>query len=828
MTLPDRIFEAAFQQARQPAIILNELGVAALWNEAFEELFVRLAGFVPERLSMPLFDWLQARDSFPYPYYVTEVTLGRLREAQLESSVRSASGERIWLRTSLCAIETPGQDKPARWLWCAFQDVSAQKLRENDLVSAKEEAEKATITKSQFLANMSHEIRTPIQTILGMTELLEDTALDKEQQDYIRTVRFSADVLLGLINDVLDFSKIEAGKLDLETSDFDLRDILRQAVELIILDAHKKGLEVIVDVDEALPRVVRGDPGRLRQIVVNLFKNAVKFTRSGEIVVEARLSRGDDGPLLGLRLCDSGQGVSDELKARLFTPFTQGAAGVMAQGGTGLGLAISRFLVGLMGGEIWYEPNEGRGSVFAFKIPLRPADYSLPPHERILPWPARVLVVDDHPLAMEYSLRLLSGFGLLADGAASGDEALATLARAAEAGKPYAACLIDQNMPGMDGWRLAAEITADKRINGARLVLLAPEGAIGLEAKMKLLKWFNGYAAKPVDPDELYDLLRSALGDEVDLPAAEPDEPEAADEPEELEAAEEDEPAAAPRPAAQAAPAPALPGGRRLSVLLAEDHEVNQELFRTQLERLGCAVRLASDGREALAAFDGADFDLVLTDLFMPNMDGYETAKALRARGYAKPIIAVTASAIKGERDKCIEAGMNDVLVKPFKRKDLEDMLTFWGAKSAPGTAGGRAPTPASAEASAAGSALRPTPASPAVAALDFDALVDTFLGQRATVIDLLGRFIAKTRTQLAEIEASIAAQDAKSVREAAHSIKGAAWNLSAKPLGDAAKELETAGRDGDLEGASRLLGPLGERMAEFEAAASPFIKGSS
>lgn len=210
MTLPDRIFEAAFQQARQPAIILNELGVAALWNEAFEELFVRLAGFVPERLSMPLFDWLQARDSFPYPYYVTEVTLGRLKEAQLESSVRSASGERIWLRTTLCAIETPGQDRPARWLWCAFQDISAQKLRENDLVSAKEEAEKATITKSQFLANMSHEIRTPIQTILGMTELLEDTALDKEQQDYIRTVRFSADVLLGLINDVLDFSKIEA------------------------------------------------------------------------------------------------------------------------------------------------------------------------------------------------------------------------------------------------------------------------------------------------------------------------------------------------------------------------------------------------------------------------------------------------------------------------------------------------------------------------------------------------------------------------------------------------------------------------------------------
>ncbi len=792
MALPERIFQAAFEQASQATIILNEQGIPALWNQSFEELFLELAGFVPDKLSVPLFDWLQERDSFQYSYYVTEILLGRMKVAHVESGVRSSGGRRLWLKTTLCPLSTAGIAHAERWLWCAFQDVTDQKLRERDLVSAKEEAEKATITKSQFLATMSHEIRTPIQTILGMTELLVDTALDKEQMDYIRTVRFSADVLLGLINDILDFSKIEAGKLDLETADFDLRDLLRLAVELIILDAHKKELEVILDIDEALPRVVRGDPGRLRQIVVNLFKNAVKFTRAGEIIVEARLLEKDDGPFLAVNVRDSGAGVQESLKAKLFTPFTQGAAGVMAQGGTGLGLAISRFLVGLMGGAIWYEPNRPRGAVFGFEIPLKSADYSMPPHARHMPYPARVLIVDDHSLALAHSIRVASGFGLIADGAFSGEEALSALKRAAATGKPYAACLIDQNMPGMDGWRLAAEITADKMINATRLVLIAPEGAIGPEAKMKLLQWFNGYAAKPIDPDELYEVLRLALSDEVDLPPADDDSVQSSE-------AEPAKPVDSPR--------------LGLSILLAEDHLVNQELFKTLLQKLGCEVAVASDGEKALELFSENDYDLILMDIFMPTMDGYQAARELRLRGYSKPIIAVTASAVKGERDKCIAVGMNDVLVKPFKRKDLETMLVFWANKSL---------------------AIEEPPQTAApvserhlwdASVFDFTALVDTFLGKRSTVIDLLGRFITKTRTQLSEIEASIAASDAKSVREAAHSIKGASWNLSAQALGDAAKELEDASKNGDLDRASGRLKVLSDRMEEFESCAGYYIR---
>jgi signal transduction histidine kinase/CheY-like chemotaxis protein/HPt (histidine-containing phosphotransfer) domain-containing protein len=767
-------------------IILNEHGIPGLWNQAFQELFTALAGFVPEKLSAPLFDWMHEGEASKFSYYVNEILLGRMGAATVESAVRTADGKRLWLRTVMSPISSDKAGpagRPETWIWCAFQDMTDQKLRESDLVSAKEEAEKATITKSQFLANMSHEIRTPIQTILGMTELLVDTSLDKEQLDYIRTVTFSADVLLGLINDVLDFSKIEAGRLDLHAVDFNLRGILRLSVELIILDAHKKGLEVILDIDEALPQTVTGDPGRLRQIIVNLFKNAVKFTQGGEIYVRAIADTGQGGrQRMTLTVTDSGSGVPEHMRSRLFTPFSQASAGISTQGGTGLGLAISRHLVGLMGGEMIYTPNLGRGSVFGFSIPLVPADTNERKHTRVLAESVRTLILDDNPFALAFTSRIATAFGLRVEGASSGKEAIAAMQAAAGAGDPYRLCLIDQNMPEMDGWRFAAEVTADKEINEARLVLLAPKGAIGPEAKMKLLQWFNGYAAKPLDPEELFDVLQKALSDEVDLPPV------------------DDEPI-------EAVPAPDQ--GFGLSILLAEDHMVNQELFATLLHKLGCRVALASDGAAAVELAAASDFDLVLMDIFMPIMDGYQATKALRDAGFSKPIIAVTASAMKGERDKCIAAGMNDVLVKPFKKVDLEAMLAFWAVKQAQET---KLASSSPATLTHAGSP--PHDAS----VFDFDGLVDTFLGQREKVLDLLGRFLVKTRGQLSDMEAALAAQDAKTLREISHSIKGAAWNLSARPLGEAAKTLEDAARDGHLEIFRDGLPALAGRFSDFEA----------
>lgn len=859
MVLPETIFRAAFEQAIQPLIVLNDRGIPALWNAAFEKLFIDLAGFVPERLAVPLFDWLEERESFKYTYYVTEVLLGRLPMASFETGVRSASGKRLWLRTTLSQLAArPGSLVPPlsapplpappqtampqtampqaeRWIWCSFNDISEQKFKEHHLVSAKEEAEKATQTKSQFLANMSHEIRTPIQTILGMSEMLGETALDTEQQDYVKTVRFSADVLLGLINDILDFSKIEAGKLEIEMADFELRPALRQAIDLIIMDAHKKGLEVILDIDEALPATVRGDPGRLRQIVVNLFKNAVKFTRDGEIVVTARAaSTPENGSgsaripadqasrSMLLTVADSGMGVSDALRARLFTPFTQGVSASATQGGTGLGLAISRHLVDAMGGAIWVEPNEPRGSRFIFTLPLyNPAraasglaaaggsDTGNVATGRLAA--SRVLVVDDHPLARAHSVRVARSFGLEVDCVPSGEEALSALRLAAESGRPYAASLIDQNMPGMDGWRLAAEVTADRRINDTRLVLLAPEGGLGSDAKMKLLQWFNGYATKPINPGELFDVMARALGDELDLASAE-------------------EPAGTARGPGMAQGSGAARGagaddtgagmpeekGARLGlkILLAEDHAVNQQLFAALLEKLGCEVALASDGKEALSIAATADFDMVLMDVFMPLMDGYEATRALRARGFSKPIIAVTASALKGERDKCIEVGMNDILTKPFKKVELAAMLEFWAGTS------GRKP------ARAAAAHPRDDGAEAGTATLDFNALVETFLGRRDKVVELLERFRDKTSLQLAELKAALAAADARTLREVAHSIKGASWSLTAKALGDLAMNVESATVSGDLAAVEALLPQLAARFAEFEAEAGRYTEG--
>ncbi len=787
MILPDVLYKAAFSQTRSAMIILNDQGIPVLWNEAFDELFIELAGFVPDKLSVPLFDWLQERDSFQYSYYITEVLLGHMGAASMETSLRTVSGGRLWLRTTMSLIRTEDETRPAedssRWIWCSFQNISDQKQRERELVSAKEEAEKATMTKSQFLANMSHEIRTPIQTILGMMELLHETSLDKEQIDYLRSVQFSADVLLGLINDVLDFSKIEAGKFELENADFDLHATLRQAVVLIILDAHKKGLEVVIDLDPQLPRFVRGDPGRLRQIVVNMFKNAVKFTQTGEIIIKATVLFRNSAVIMRVEVQDTGPGVPLLLRDKLFTPFTQANAGALTHGGTGLGLAISRHLVSMMGGTVFYRPVEPRGSVFGFEITLNQAEYSMPQGQQRIATCDKVLIVDDNAAASDFAVKTAAMFGLQPHAVSSGTQALAALREAALAGTPYALCLIDQNMPEMDGWRLAAEITAERLINSVQLILMAPEGAIGSEAKMKLLKWFNGYLVKPLNPQDLFQTINSVLTESVELDAVDEDEGSAALKPENANIG--------------------------LTVLLAEDHIVNQELFSILLSKLGCSTDLASDGTAAVEMAKQRDYDLVLMDIFMPRMDGYEASRHLREQGFSKPIIAVTASALKGEREKCVEAGMNDILIKPFKRKDLETMLRFWANKTLNMDGENEAPSSVSERHLWDNTVF------------DLPGLIETFLGQRETVLSLVKRFIDKTRSQLPELHNAAMSGDTKTMREIAHSIKGASWNMTAKQLGDMAFEIESASKQDDLEGARSLLPKLAICVSDFEQCAA-------
>jgi len=824
---PDAIRVAAFDRAPLPVVAVDRMGALASWNAAFESLFRALAGVGPDRFTGSFFELLASCEFKRIDYYASEVLLGGWETASAESPVRAADGTRRWLRCALSRLELPPPARPGAaegeggkaepFLVCAIEDATERVLRESRLRDAKDEAEKATQTKSQFLANMSHEIRTPIQTILGVVELLRETRLDTEQSEYANQVQFSADVLLGLINDILDFSKIEAGKFDLEAVDFDLRSCVRQSVDMLVLDAHRKGLEILLDIGEDLPSLVRGDPGRLRQIIVNLFKNAIKFTREGGIAIALRREESPRGPRMRLEVADTGPGVSEAVRDRLFTPFFQGDfAQARKVGGTGLGLAISRHLVELMGGSIGLRPNEPEGSVFWFELPLASPEYSaapLPAARRDAAPEARILVVDDHALARDFAARVASKAGYRVSQAASGEEALASLREAAAAGEAFSACLVDQNMPRMDGWRLASEVTGDTAINSARLLLMAPVGTIGAEAKMKLLRWFDGYIVKPVKPAELLDALAKALSSEVDL--------EGAEEAGEPEAGEEAE--------------PSFPG----EVLIAEDHEVNRELFTLLLAKLGCRVTAARDGHEAAEIACSRPFDLILMDIFMPRMNGYEATRAIREKGFGGPIIAVTASALKGERDKCLEAGMDDILVKPFKKRDLAELLATWMPKPGAGTAGadsaragacgdpgGGAPAFPAAPAPPDGPGGPAGPRKPDPAIFDWEGVLDTFLGQAETVSGLLGRFSAKARGQVEELAEALAAGDFPRFRETAHSMKGAAWNLSARRLGDAALAAERAGSAADAEAAKAALPLVRAAFAEFAEAAAPYCPG--
>ena len=864
MELPSSVYAASFEQAPEALAVLDGTGCLIAWNSAFGHFFMDLAGMAPGRLKSSFFNFIVESGGLRCDYFAAAVLLGGETSETVKTSLNAADGRQRWVQLSFSLIEikpAAGDEgaEPQRFLLCSIDDMTDRVLRENWLREAKEEAEKATETKSLFLANMSHEIRTPIQTILSVVELLQDTKLDNEQDEYASQVRFSADVLLGLVNDILDFSKIEAGRFDLETIDFDLRLCLRQSVDLLVMDAHRKGLEVIVDIDPGLPAEVRGDPQRVRQIIVNLLKNAMKFTKEGSITLRAarcvRRAEGKDSApkaFIHFDVMDTGIGVSPEAKARLFTPFFQADLAMARKvGGTGLGLAISRNLAELMGGRMGLEDNIPAGSIFWFEIPLVPVEGSRPPELASAPCPARLLIVDDSANALSFALKVTAAAGYKALGVRSGEEALASLRGAAASGQPFALCLIDQNMPRMDGWRLASEITGDTSINSARLILMVPEGTAGPDTKMKLLHWFNDYVSKPLRPDSLLEVLKKALSSEVDFENADPG-------------------AVAEKTKAEVADVLSFDA----DILLAEDHEVNRELFSLFLSRLGCRIAAAGDGVEAVelgtAALEkGSPFNLVLMDIFMPRMNGYEATQSLRAKGYKGPIIAVTASALKGERDKCLEAGMDDILVKPFKKAELQTLLSRWlpdrirkgtiiregagaaaagkpeaepeaavhAAAPAQPLAPVQTPAQATSPAQAASAAQEQQPAQAPASAetpaqtgpqggavFDWDAVLDTFLGQKQTVLSLLGRFSARAEQETADLKRELAEKNFSAFRETAHSMKGAAWNLSAKRLGDAAYEGEKAGRAGDEERAAAALNSICLELKAFKLAIQKYI----
>jgi signal transduction histidine kinase/CheY-like chemotaxis protein/HPt (histidine-containing phosphotransfer) domain-containing protein len=741
---------------------------------------------------------------------------GKTEEAAFSLAVQNPAGLVRWFKIDAWAVggpEDPPEAEDAPRFILVIRDETPERQEEARLQEAMRRAEQAMEAKSQFLANMSHEIRTPIQTIIGMTELLQDTKLDREQAEYVRQVKFSADVLLSLINDILDYSKIEAGKMELEHIDFDLEQTIEQAVEMISLEAHKKGLEIALDLPPDTAICVKGDPSKYRQIMINLVKNAVKFTREGGITITAALTEWQGKEAVRVSVADTGIGVPEEIRDRLFTTFFQGDPSNTRQfGGTGLGLAISRNLVDLMGGTIGMLPNEGGGSVFRFTIPVERSgglsEAASPARRRDL----RILVADDRPESRRILVSYLQDIGCFeVDVAVSGEEALAAMRAAAVRKRPFGLCFLDMIMPQMDGWRLAAEIKGDEEINGARLILMVPHGLLGADAKMTLLKWFRAYINKPVKRRDLIRTLDEALADPAE-------EPEAVEELEAVDEAEEAGPEADPSGGFGA-------GGEKPLILVVEDHPVNQKLFALILEKLGHPVILADDGLEALEKAAAYPVSLIFMDIQMPRMNGYEAASRLRQQGFAKPIIAVTASALSDERERCKSVGFDDILIKPFKRPDIEKALRTWPPAEARPAFSAPENVPRKEAAPPPKPALR-EPEAPALSRIfDRAGVMETFMDNADMVRSLLVRFIKRTREQItADIPRSVGAADWETARREAHTIKGSALTLAAGELGQSAARLESAFKNIDTAEMNTALPLLADAFARFEAEVTRYL----
>ncbi|HEU5158267.1 MAG TPA: response regulator [Streptosporangiaceae bacterium] len=787
----------------------NTYGRVTRWNRRAEEMF----GWTREEaLGRP----------------VTELIVPERNHAMVEALLRREDAFMLDTPREFPAVRKDGSEFEIELqLWrleedtetsynAFITDITERKELQRALVTARDEAVEAANAKSQFLATMSHEIRTPMNGVIGLTDLLLETSLNDTQRRYAGGIQTAGAALLSVINGILDFSKLEAGRITIEETTFDPSRLVDEVTDVFANTAQDRGLELIGSCDVAVPHRLRGDPTRLRQILLNLTSNALKFTRQGEVIV--RITRDaealDDEELVPVRfeVTDTGIGIAPEKRDRPFLPFSQADVSTTREyGGTGLGLAICQRLTDAMGGRIGVESSPGAGSTFWCVIPLRRAaegaDISAPPMLHNL----RVLIVDDNESNRVVLDGQLRAWGMRPTMADRGEGALKALRAAAGQGAPYDLAIIDLIMPGMDGIELAGHIGADSHIPSPHLVLLTSSGDPNPPGARAA-----GFAAtltKPVHRSALYERLAEVMSHEKEggeaTATARPGD-------------------AGDREAAEREPEP-VPPPTRGKVLVVEDNEINQAVAVGFLNRLGYETDVASDGRQALDKIAKATYAAVLMDCQMPVMDGYDATTELRKReGFARhtPVIAMTAGALAENRDRCIAAGMDDFIPKPVSQDAVATVLCRWvpcgretagGAAeparqdttAAPGTPNGPAPPapPSAPSVPADGEHVQPACASirqrmEELRSGDPDA-------DREAFTRIATMFITREGADIEELAAAIERRDADQIRQCAHRIKGAAGNIGATALSKISAEIEDIGRQGRLDGAPELLDRL-------------------